>query len=122
MVCIHCSMMQRTWWSLLGIVQHEFKEYYIQMQAAKRSQAPIPSQIVMTHAGKLYWILQMVCWCALFQATVLIGCCCHQMKRSKMWTNKKLVRQDEAEPFMGLGRFAYLLGYNCDDEKELEAA
>ncbi|XP_059289052.1 uncharacterized protein LOC132042543 isoform X4 [Lycium ferocissimum] len=80
--------------------------------------------IVMTHAGKLYWILQMVCWCALFQATVLIGCCCHQMKRSKMWTNKKLVRQDEAEPFMGLGRFAraYLLGYNCDDEKELEAA
>lgn len=31
---------------------------------------------------------------------------------------------DEAEPFMGSGRFAraYLLGYNCDDEKELEAA
>ncbi|XP_010275143.1 PREDICTED: F-box protein SKIP31-like isoform X2 [Nelumbo nucifera] len=31
---------------------------------------------------------------------------------------------DEAEPFMGSGRFAraYLLGYNCADEKELEAA
>ncbi|KAJ6937976.1 hypothetical protein NC652_012303 [Populus alba x Populus x berolinensis] len=31
---------------------------------------------------------------------------------------------DEAEPFMGSGRFAraYLLGYNCDDDKELEAA
>ncbi|KAJ3672564.1 hypothetical protein LUZ60_007285 [Juncus effusus] len=30
---------------------------------------------------------------------------------------------DEAEPFMGSGRFAraYLLGYNCADEKELEA-
>ncbi|GAB4857980.1 hypothetical protein Ancab_015884 [Ancistrocladus abbreviatus] len=30
---------------------------------------------------------------------------------------------DEAEPFMGAGRFAraYLLGYNCADEKELEA-
>ncbi|GFP81528.1 F-box protein skip31 [Phtheirospermum japonicum] len=30
---------------------------------------------------------------------------------------------DEAEPFMGSGRFAraYLLGYNCQDEKELEA-
>ncbi|XP_047337849.1 F-box protein SKIP31 [Impatiens glandulifera] len=29
---------------------------------------------------------------------------------------------DEAEPFMGSGRFAraYLLGYNCADEKELE--
>ncbi|KAK6934076.1 F-box domain [Dillenia turbinata] len=31
---------------------------------------------------------------------------------------------DEAEPFMGSGRFAraYLLGYNCADERELEAA
>ncbi|KAL0407950.1 UNVERIFIED_CONTAM: Calmodulin [Sesamum radiatum] len=31
---------------------------------------------------------------------------------------------DEAEPFMGCGRFArsYILGYNCEDEKELEAA
>ncbi|XP_008784045.1 F-box protein SKIP31-like isoform X4 [Phoenix dactylifera] len=31
---------------------------------------------------------------------------------------------DEAEPFMGSGRFAraYLLGYNCADEKELEKA
>ncbi|OAY79147.1 F-box protein SKIP31 [Ananas comosus] len=31
---------------------------------------------------------------------------------------------DEAEPFMGSGRFAraYLLGYNCADEKELKAA
>ncbi|CAK9136963.1 unnamed protein product [Ilex paraguariensis] len=30
---------------------------------------------------------------------------------------------DETEPFMGSGRFAraYLLGYNCADEKELEA-
>lgn len=24
----------------------EFKEYYIQMQAAKRSQAPLPSQVI----------------------------------------------------------------------------
>ncbi|XP_028086411.1 F-box protein SKIP31-like [Camellia sinensis] len=31
---------------------------------------------------------------------------------------------EEAEPFMGSGRFAraYLLGYNCADEKELQAA
>ncbi|KAG0459314.1 hypothetical protein HPP92_022442 [Vanilla planifolia] len=31
---------------------------------------------------------------------------------------------DEMEPFMGSGRFAraYMLGYNCKDEKELEAA
>jgi len=27
--------------------QNEFKEYYIQMQAAKRSQAPLPSQVMM---------------------------------------------------------------------------
>ena len=26
--------------------QNEFKEYYIQMQAAKRSQAPHPSQVM----------------------------------------------------------------------------
>lgn len=26
----------------------EFKEYYIQMQAAKRSQAPLPSQVNMS--------------------------------------------------------------------------
>ncbi|XWS62276.1 hypothetical protein CRYUN_Cryun07bG0196300 [Craigia yunnanensis] len=59
----------------------EFKEYYIQMQAAKRSQAPIPSQEQQQGGGI-----------------------------------------DEAEPFMGSGRFAraYLLGYNCDDEKELK--
>ncbi|PNX71984.1 F-box protein skip31-like, partial [Trifolium pratense] len=33
------------------------------------------------------------------------------------------VTTDEEEPFMGSGRFAraYLLGYNCADEKELEA-
>lgn len=27
----------------------EFKEYYIQMQAAKRSQAPLPSEVIVTN-------------------------------------------------------------------------
>jgi len=31
---------------LVTSCQNEFKEYYIQMQAAKRSQAPHPSQVV----------------------------------------------------------------------------
>ena len=33
----------------------EFKEYYIQMQTAKRSQAPLPSQVMRVYA--VIWIM-----------------------------------------------------------------
>lgn len=45
-----CPMiMQRDGEDMVELVrncQNEFKEYYIQMQAAKRSQAPLPSQVI----------------------------------------------------------------------------
>jgi len=43
-------IMQRDGEDMVELVrncQNEFKEYYIQMQAAKRSQAPLPSQVMM---------------------------------------------------------------------------
>jgi len=43
-------IMQRDGEDMVELVrscQNEFKEYYIQMQAAKRSQAPHPSQVMM---------------------------------------------------------------------------
>lgn len=43
-------IMQRDGEDMVELVrscQNEFKEYYIQMQAAKRSQAPHPSQVIM---------------------------------------------------------------------------
>lgn len=47
---------------LVTSCQNEFKEYYIQMQAAKRSQAPHPSQVVWETTEKwncilIYWDL-----------------------------------------------------------------
>ncbi|KAK9276232.1 hypothetical protein L1049_005763 [Liquidambar formosana] len=159
----------------------EFKEYYIQMQAAKRSQAPLPSQVnddrtildktvadqvstwksskgltdkvVANHdcSGETcsYYQIGDVFIC---EKTGLVHVCddtCREVVLDP--TNELLVctisghcfdrllspaemepdaeqqqggAPDEAEPFMGSGRFAraYLLGYNCADEKELEAA
>jgi len=52
LICVDliCYMiMQRDENDMVELVtscQNEFKEYYIQMQAAKRSQAPHPSQVV----------------------------------------------------------------------------
>lgn len=157
----------------------EFKEYYIQMQAAKRSQAPLPSQV------KDDWIIidktvgdQVSLWksskgltdnmvtdhacsgdlCTYHQVGNLFVCektgyvhvcddTCREMAmdpkdgilvckisghcfdgfmssdESEPDPEQQGSVIDEAEPFMGSGRFAraYLLGYSCHDEKELEA-
>ncbi|KAK8964926.1 hypothetical protein KSP40_PGU022744 [Platanthera guangdongensis] len=53
---------------------------------------------------------------------------CDDTCREAVWDQSSgLLEQpqaDEMEPFMGSGRFAraYLLGYSCIDDKELEAA
>ncbi|XVF52153.1 hypothetical protein PTKIN_Ptkin04bG0241900 [Pterospermum kingtungense] len=159
----------------------EFKEYYIQMQAAKRSQAPLPSQVkddslvldktvsdqvsmwkssrgltdkvVADHAcsGETcsYYQIGDVFVCEktgqvhvcddtcrevtldpnneLLVCTISGHCFDRLLSPSEMELDSEQQQgggTDEAEPFMGSGRFAraYLLGYNCDDEKELEAA
>lgn len=159
----------------------EFKEYYIQMQVAKRSQAPLPSQVKddtiildKTVADQVsIWksskgladkvFLDHDCSgerCTYFQIGDVFVCentghvhVCDDTCKEVILdpTNELLVctisghcfdrllspaeiepdteqqqgaGADEAEPFMGSGRFAraYILGYNCDDEKELEAA
>ncbi|XP_077234769.1 F-box family protein [Tasmannia lanceolata] len=160
----------------------EFKEYYIQMQAAKRSQTPLPSQVNddriildRTVADQVsIWkssrglsdevvIADHVCsgtTCSYSQIGDVFLCektgCVHVcddtcretvldpsngllvctisghcfdrwVLPSEEETNAEQQQSgvvDEAEPFMGSGRFAraYLLGYNCADEKELEAA
>lgn len=162
----------------------EFREYYIQMQASKRSQTPLPSQVNddmllldttvadrITHlkhsrglpdeftaehvcSGRTCTYSQIgdaflcektgrvhVCddTCreiVLDASSGLLVCTvsgrCFDRWLSPLEEELYLGDQqddasngvDEAEPFMGSGRFAraYLLGYNCDDEKELEAA
>lgn len=157
----------------------EFKMYYKQMQAAKRSQAPHRSQVlddrivsdksvtdqvsiwksrrgltdksVANHAcsGETCSYYQIgdafvcektgtvhVCEDACKEVVVdpadgLLVCTisgrCFDSLLSQSDTDPDMEQQqcgatDEAEPFMGSGRFAraYLLGYNCADEKELE--
>ncbi|XP_076915119.1 F-box protein SKIP31-like isoform X2 [Bidens hawaiensis] len=159
----------------------EFKEYYIQMQVAKRSQAPLPSQL------KDDWMIldksvadQVSIWkkskgltdkvfsdhdcsgerCSYYQigdvfvcentgyvhvcddackevvldpdnellvCTISGHCFDRLLSPSEIGGDMEEQQQagvtDEAEPFMGSGRFAraYQLGYNCEDEKELEA-
>lgn len=159
----------------------EFKEYYVQMNAAKRSQAPLPSQVKddriildKTIADQVStWksrrgltdkvVTDHACsgeTCSYFKLGDVFVCektgnvhVCDDTCREVIMdpTNELLVctisghcfdrwllpsemepdpdqqqggMADEAEPFMGSGRFAraYLLGYNCDDDKELEAA
>ncbi|KAF3636361.1 F-box protein SKIP31 [Capsicum annuum] len=159
----------------------EFKEYYIQMQAAKRSQAPPPSQVNddriildKTVADQVsIWkkskglgdkvVIDHVCsgeTCTYYQigdvyvcektghvhvcddtcrevvsdpvngllvCTISGHCFDRMLSPSEMELDgeqQQVGTTDEAEPFMGSGRFAraYLLGYNCDDEKELEDA
>lgn len=162
--------------------QPEFKEYYIQMYSAKRSQAPLLSQvnddriiIDKTVADQVsIWksskglsdkvVTDHTCSgevCSYFQignvficektgnvhvcddtckeivpdpANELLVCTisgrCFDRLLSVSETEEDAEEElqqgcvaDEAEPFMGAGRFAraYLLGYNCADEKELEA-
>ncbi|PQQ05949.1 F-box protein SKIP31 [Prunus yedoensis var. nudiflora] len=159
----------------------EFKEYYVQMQAAKRSQAPLPSQVnddgiildrtvadqvsmwksskgltdkvVADHAcsGEIctYYQIGDVFVCEktgqvhvcddncrevvmdptneLWVCTISGHCFDRLLSPAEMEPDSELQQggaTDEAEPFMGSGRFAraYLLGYNCADEKELEDA
>ncbi|KAL5539620.1 hypothetical protein UlMin_042306 [Ulmus minor] len=161
--------------------QSEFKEYYIQMQAAKRSQAPLPSQVIddriildKTVADQVsMWksskglsdkvVTDHACsgeTCSYYQIGDVFVCektghvhVCDDTCReavmdpaNELWVctisghcfdrllstaemepdaeQQQSGVTDEAEPFMGSGRFAraYLLGYNCADEKELEAA
>ncbi|KAA3460392.1 F-box protein SKIP31 [Gossypium australe] len=159
----------------------EFKEYYIQMQSAKRSQAPLPSQVkddsiildktvadrvsiwkssrgltdkvVTDHACSgetcTYYQIGDVFVCEktgqvhvcddtcrevildpnneLLVCTISGHCFDRLLSPSEMELDAEQQQAggtDEAEPFLGSGRFAraYLLGYNCEDEKELEAA
>ncbi|KAI3453909.1 hypothetical protein Pfo_010572 [Paulownia fortunei] len=159
----------------------EFKEYYIQMQVAKRSQAPHPSQVnddriildktladqvsmwkssrglaetvVLNHACSgescTYYQIGDVFVCEktgnvhvcddtckevimdptneLLVCTISGRCFDRLLSPAEMEPDAEQQQggvTDEAEPFMGSGRFAraYLLGYNCEDEKELEAA
>lgn len=161
--------------------QPEFKEYYIQMHTAKRSEAPLLSQvnddrviIDKTVADQIdIWksskglngkaTVDHACSgesCSYHQIGNVFVCektgnvhVCDDTCREVFLDpeNQLLVCRvsgrcfdtllsstemesdteqqlsgliDEAEPFMGAGRFAraYLLGYNCADEKELEAA
>ncbi|XP_010535996.1 PREDICTED: F-box protein SKIP31 isoform X2 [Tarenaya hassleriana] len=157
----------------------EFKEYYIQMQAAKRSQAPLPSQVVDDRIILDKTVLEQVSmWkkskglsdkavaghvcsgtkCSYHQIDDVFICeetgnvhvCDDNCKEVILDPESELLVctisghcfdrlllpsdaeadadqqqsgvTDEAEPFMGSGRFAraYLLGYNCVDERELE--
>ncbi|KAJ4950223.1 hypothetical protein NE237_027055 [Protea cynaroides] len=157
----------------------EFKEYYIQMQAAKRSQAPLPSQVNDDHiildktladqvftwkssrgltdelvaghscsgetctyyqigdvfvcekTGRVH-VCDDTCREVILDATSQLLVCtisghCFDRMLSPGEMEPDAEQQqggvtDEAEPFMGSGRFAraYLLGYNCADEEELE--
>lgn len=159
----------------------EFKEYYIQMQAAKRSQAPLPSQVKDDRVILDKTVLDQVStWkksrgltdkvitghacsgetCSYHQIGDVFVCeetghvhvCDENCREVLLDPNSEILvctisghcfdrlllpadmegdpeqqqggMADEAEPFMGSGRFAraYLLGYNCADEKELQAA
>ncbi|KAL8101715.1 hypothetical protein AgCh_033562 [Apium graveolens] len=157
----------------------ECKEYYIQMQTAKRCQAPIPSQdesmildktvadevstwksskgltdqVVTDHAcsgkncsyhqigdvfvcektGNIH-VCDDTCKDASADLTngllvcTISGHCFERLMSPTDEVDQDTDQQqggvsDEAEPFMGSGRYAraYSLGYNCADEKELEA-
>ncbi|KAK6934078.1 LOW QUALITY PROTEIN: hypothetical protein RJ641_034233 [Dillenia turbinata] len=178
-VCLEKAYIQRDEEDMnaLGIARPEFKEYYIQMQAAKRSQAPLPSQVnddqklldktvsdqvsmwkislglsdkvVADHAcsgetcsfyqiGDAFVCEKTVCddTCreVVFDpanghlvCTISGHCFDRLLSPAEMELDAEQQQggvTDEAEPFMGSGRFAraYLLGYNCADERELEAA
>ncbi|KAL9259543.1 F-box protein SKIP31-like protein [Drosera capensis] len=173
---------QRDEQDMIGFVrncQPEFREYYIQMNAAKRSQVPLPSQVVddgtlldktvadrisMWKSGKgftdkvaadhacsretcSYYQIDDVFVCEqtgkvhvcddacreamldptsqLFVCTISGHCFDWLLLPAEAESDNEQQQSgvgDEAEPFMGSGRFAraYLLGYNCSDDKELE--
>ncbi|KAF2302748.1 hypothetical protein GH714_004053 [Hevea brasiliensis] len=172
--------MQRDEEDMVKLVRNcppEFKEYYMQMHAAKRSQAPLPSQVKddqiildKTIADQVsIWkkskgltdkvVTDHTCSgekCSYHQIGVfvcektgnvhvcddtcrevvinpvneLLVCTISGLCFDRLVSPDEMepcpaegAATDEAEPFMGSGRFAraYLLGYNCDDEKELEA-
>ncbi|CAI0410177.1 unnamed protein product [Linum tenue] len=166
--------------NLLSNCPPEFKRYYVQMQAAKRSQTPNPSQVKddriildKTVADQIsIWkttrgltddvAMDHRCsgnTCSYYQIGDVFVCektgnvhVCDETCREVITdpSNELLVctisgrcsdmlllpsemepepdqqqfgGMDEAEPFMGSGRFAraYMLGYNCENEEELEA-
>ncbi|GAB2295928.1 hypothetical protein Dimus_030076 [Dionaea muscipula] len=177
---------QRDEQDVIGFVrncQMEFREYYIQMNAAKRSQAPLPSQVIdeglisdktvadqvsiwksskgLTDAvtndhscsGETCTFYQIedvficektgqvhvcddTCRDAILDPTsqllvcTISGHCFDRLlspaeaESGSDTEQQQDIVADEPEPFMGAGRFAraYLLGYNCAVEKELEAA
>ena len=54
------SFLQRDEEDMIELVrdcQPEFKEYYIQMQTAKRSQAPLPSQVTLTACHLFFGVM-----------------------------------------------------------------
>ncbi|XP_078434008.1 F-box family protein [Wolffia australiana] len=162
----------------IGNCPAEFREYYILMQAAKRSQAPHPSQVhddsvmldktvaeqvsiwkssrgltdekVVDHSCSgdtcTYTQIGDVFVCERTGRVHVCDDTCREIVLDQLnghfvctisghvfdsWLssdNEQNAEQgeaaDEAEPFMGSGRFAraYFLGYNCEDETELEAA
>ncbi|KAK1304928.1 F-box protein SKIP31 [Acorus calamus] len=102
----------------------DMKKYYMQMQTAKRSQAPILAQVNDDHIVRDRTVADQV---AFWKSSRVSGQCFDRMLSYE--DESEIEEQDagavdEAEPFMGSGRFAraYLLGYNCADDKELEAA
>ncbi|CAK9210590.1 unnamed protein product [Sphagnum troendelagicum] len=159
----------------------EFREYYIQMQAAKRSQAPLPSQVhddlvvvdssmadqitAWRHSQKLADAYLGDHWCSgktcsyyqiddvfLCEKTGRVHICDDSCREIVLDPSNELLvctisgrcfdrwitpaeeddaepqqadanaAAEESEPFLGscrLGR-AYLLGYNCADERELD--
>ncbi|KAL4290584.1 hypothetical protein GQ457_14G022230 [Hibiscus cannabinus] len=157
----------------------QLKDYYIQMQAAKRSQAPLPSQLnedksiildktiadrvtmwrssrglageadtdhacsgetcsyyqigdvfVCEKTGKVH-VCDDACRevildpnSELLVCTISGHCFDRLLSPSEMEQQQAEGGTDEvSEPFLGSARFAraYLLGYNCEDEKELDA-
>lgn len=161
----------------------EFREYYIQMQAAKRSQAPLPSEVnddkvildktiadqvsswknsrgltdeavkghscsgntcsytqigdayICENTGRVHVCDDACREFVLDQSSGLLLCTisghcferwlCPEDEYDADDTDQQQGGvADEAEPFMGSGRYAraFMLGYNCTDEKELKHA
>ncbi|CAK9204284.1 unnamed protein product [Sphagnum troendelagicum] len=159
----------------------EFREYYVQMQAAKRSQAPLPSQVhddlvvvdssmadqitAWRRSQKLADVYLGDHWCSgktcsyyqiddvfLCEKTGRAHICDDSCREIVLDPSNELLvctvsgrcfdrwltpaeeddaepqqadanaAAEEGEPFLGSGRLgrAYLLGYNCADEQELD--
>lgn len=70
------SLLQRDEEDMVELVRNcslEFKEYYIQMQAAKRSQAPLPSQVW----GLLCLEIFLDTFMVIFLCEIMRRACCY---------------------------------------------